>query len=119
MLLKIALFHSFLWLTLFYCKLCRNNQGFPGGSAVKNPPANAEDEGDLALIPGSGRPPGVGNGNSLQYSCLENPMDKRSLTCSIGSQKIRHDLVTKPARTNCKKQITTQGTLIAPEKNLF
>ena len=43
---------------------------------VKNPPANAGDESDTGSIPGSGRSPGVGNGNSLQYSCLENPMDK-------------------------------------------
>ena len=42
---------------------------------VKNPPANAEDIGDAGLIPGSGRSPGVGNGNPLQYSYLENPMD--------------------------------------------
>ena len=40
---------------------------------VKNPPANAEDVG---LIPGSGRSPGEGNGNPLQYSCLGNPMDR-------------------------------------------
>jgi len=39
---------------------------------VKNPPADA---GDLGIIPGSGRSPGGGNGNTLQYSCLENPMD--------------------------------------------
>ena len=45
--------------------------GFPGGSAVKNPPANAGDEG---LIPGSGRSPGEGHGNPLQYSYLENPV---------------------------------------------
>ena len=43
---------------------------------VKNLPANA---GDVDSIPGSGRSPGEGNGNPLQYSCLENPMDKRSL----------------------------------------
>ena len=47
--------------------------GFPGGSVVKNPPANA---GDAGSIPGSGRSPGVGNGNPLQYSCLGNPMDR-------------------------------------------
>ena len=47
--------------------------GFPGGSVVKNPPANA---GDMGSIPGSGRSPGVGNGNPLQYSCLENSMDR-------------------------------------------
>ena len=46
--------------------------GFPGGSEVKNPPANA---GDMGSIPGSGRS-GEGNGNPLQYSCLGNPMDR-------------------------------------------
>ena len=46
---------------------------FPGGSVVKNPPANT---GDTGLIPGLGRYPGGGNGNSLHYSCLENPMDR-------------------------------------------
>ena len=47
--------------------------GFPSGSVVKNPPANA---GDMGLIPGLGRSPREGNGNPLQYSCLENPLDK-------------------------------------------
>ena len=47
--------------------------GFPGGSVVKNPPANA---GDAGSIPGSGRSPGEGNGNPLQSSCQENPMDR-------------------------------------------
>ena len=47
--------------------------GFPGGTVVKNPPANAGDSGS---IPGSGRSPREGNGNPLQYSCLENPMDR-------------------------------------------
>ena len=46
--------------------------GFPGGSEVK---ASARNVGDLGLIPGSGRSPGEVNGNPLQYSCLENPMD--------------------------------------------
>ena len=46
---------------------------FPGGSVVKNPPANA---GDTDSIPGSGRSPGGGNGNPLQYSCLENPIGR-------------------------------------------
>ena len=45
---------------------------FPGGSAVKN---LLSGKGDMSLIPGSGRPPRGGNGNTLQYSCLENPMD--------------------------------------------
>ena len=47
--------------------------GFPGGSVVKNLSANT---GDSGLIPGSGRSPGVGNGNPLQYSCLQKPMNR-------------------------------------------
>ena len=54
-------------------KIVNTDPGFPGGSAVKNPPVSA---GDMGLIPGSGRSPGGGNGNPLQYSCLENPMDR-------------------------------------------
>ena len=52
--------------------------GFPGASAVKSLPANAGDSGDVGSIPGSGRSPGRGHGNPLQYSCLENPMDGRA-----------------------------------------
>ena len=47
---------------------------------VKNPPANS---GDLGLIPESGRSPGGGNGNLLQYSCLENPMKRESWQATI------------------------------------
>ena len=50
----------------------KNSLGFPGGSEGK---ASAYNAGDLGLIPGSGRSPGEGNGNPLQYSCLENPME--------------------------------------------
>ena len=50
--------------------------GFPGGSVVKNPPANTGDARDVDSIPGLGRSPGEGNGNPLQNSCLGNPMDK-------------------------------------------
>ena len=49
---------------------------FPGGSAVKNLPAKAGDKRDAGSIPGSGRFSGGGHGNPLQYSCLENPMDR-------------------------------------------
>ena len=48
------------------------NTGFPGGSPVK---ASACNAGDLGSIPGSGKSPREGNGNLVQYSCLENPMD--------------------------------------------
>ena len=54
--------------------------GFPGGSEVKNPPANA---GELGSIPGSGRSPREGNGNPLQYSCLGNPMDRGAWQATV------------------------------------
>ena len=54
--------------------------GFPGGSVVKNLPANA---GDTSLISGPGRSPGEGNGNTLQYSCLENPMDRGAWQATV------------------------------------
>ena len=50
--------------------------GFPGGSVVRNLLANAEDTGDVGSISGLRRSPGVGNGNQLQYSCLENSTDR-------------------------------------------
>ena len=63
---------------LCFVKLPRNvldcgKFSFPGGSEVK---ASAWNEGDPGLIPGLGRSPGEGNGNPLQYSCLENPMEE-------------------------------------------
>ena len=48
----------------------------PKWHSGKGLPANAGDTGDVGLIPGSGRCPGEGNGNLLQYACLENPMDR-------------------------------------------
>ena len=50
--------------------------GFPGGSVVKNLSANTGTKGYVGLIPGLGRSPGGENGNPLQYSCLENHMDR-------------------------------------------
>jgi len=49
---------------------------FPGGTNDRQPPASAEDIRDLGSIPGLERSPGEGNGHPLQYSCLENPMDR-------------------------------------------
>ena len=54
--------------------MCINS--FPGGSDGKESACNAEDTGDQGSIPGSGRSPGGGHTNPLQYSCLENPMDR-------------------------------------------
>ena len=52
--------------------------GFPGGSVVKNPPANAGDTEDVGSIPALGRSPGGGNGDPLQYSCLANPTGREA-----------------------------------------
>ena len=54
--------------------------GFPGGSAGKESACNV---GDLGSIPGLGRSPGEGNGNPLQYSCLENPMDRGAWRATV------------------------------------
>ena len=60
-----------------YILIC---MGFPGGSEVK---ASACNAGDLGSIPGSERSPREGNGNPLQYSCLENPMDREAWWATI------------------------------------
>ena len=69
--------------------------GFPDGSVVKNLPANT---GDSGLIPGSGRPPREGNGNPLQYSCLENPMDRGAWQVTVHG--VRHDRATEHTLTD-------------------
>ena len=56
---------------------------FPGGKVVKNPPANAGGTRDMGSIPGLGRSPGEGNGNPLQYSCLENSMGRGAWRAAI------------------------------------
>ena len=62
--------------------------GFPGGSVVKNPPANA---GDMGLIPGLRRYPGEGNGNLFQYSFLGNPIDRGAWQATVhGAVKESH-----------------------------
>ena len=73
-----------------------NNYRVQGASQVvlevRNPPAKAGDMRDVGLIPGSGRFPGEGHGNPLQYSCLENPMDRGACgRQSIGSQRVKQD----------------------------
>ena len=64
---------------------------------VKNPPANAGDGRDSGSIPGSGRSPGEGNGNPLQYSCLGSPIwiEEPGRLQSTGSQRVGHDRATE------------------------
>ena len=59
--------------------------GFSGGAVVKNLPANAGDIRDSGLIPGPKRSPGEENGYALQYSCLENSMDRRAWQATYSS----------------------------------
>ena len=67
--------------------------GFPGSSDGKESDCNAE----LGSIPGSGRSPAEGNGNSFQYSCLENPMDRGAWQATVcGIARVGHDLATTP-----------------------
>ena len=68
--------------------------GFPGGSVVKNPPANAGDTGSILE---SGRSPGEGNGNPLQYSCLENSMDRGTWWATVHgvTKEVGYNLATK------------------------
>ena len=67
---------------------------FSGGSVVKNMLTEA---GDAGSVPGSGRSPGKGNGNPLQYSCLGNPTDRGAWQATVheGHKRVRHDLATK------------------------
>ena len=69
----------------FLCLLdiCMSSLGFPGGSVVKNLPDNAGDTGNAGSVSGLGWSPGVGNGNPLQYSCLENPMDRGAWQATV------------------------------------
>ena len=72
----------FMCLLLIY-SLLKNIQAFPGSLAVKNLPANAGDSGDTGSTPGSGRFPEERNGNSLQYSCLENPINRGAWRATV------------------------------------
>ena len=76
--------------------------GFPGNAMVKNPPDNAGDARYMGSIPGLGRSLGVGNGNSLQYSCLENPMDRgawRTIIHRVAKSQTRLNTHTRDTRS--------------------
>ena len=71
------------WTLAHYCQVC------PGGSEVKNLPANA---GELGSIPESGRSPGEGNGNPLHSPCLGNPKDRGAWWDTVhGAERVGHD----------------------------
>ena len=66
---------------------------------VKNPPANAGDLRDQGSVPGSGRSPGGGHGNPLQYSCLENPKDRRAWRATVRGVDTMSDLACTQAES--------------------
>ena len=85
--------------------------GFPEGSVVKNPPANA---GNAGSVPESGRSPGEGNGSPLQYSCLGNPMDRGAWWATVHGIKKRVSHTHTHTHTHTKDGlVTTQPQMIA------
>ena len=77
--------------------------GFPGGAVVKNPPAKAEDAGEVGSIHGPGISPEGGNGNPLPYSCLENAMDRRAWWATVhGVAESQTQLSTEHTHTTQK-----------------
>ena len=69
---------------------------------VKNPSASEGDVRDVGSISGSGRSPGGGHGNPLQYSCLKNPTEEPGGLQSVGLQRVRHSLATTKQQNNNK-----------------
>ena len=65
------------------CNSLLTMMGFPGSSAGKESACNAGDAGNTGSIPGSGRSPGGGQGNPLQHSCLENPMNREAWWATV------------------------------------
>ena len=80
---------------------------------VKNPPANARDLRDAGLIPGSGRSPGGGDGNPLQYYCLEKPLDRGAWWATVQSCKESDTNATE----HTHRQTDTHTSLLPAEKS--
>ena len=94
----------FKWFPSFQRDHCNTLKGFSRGSVVKNPPINT---GDANSILGLGRAPEGGHGNLLQYSCLENPMDRGAWQATVhGVPKSRTRL--KPLSTSVSKRTTDE-----------
>jgi len=79
--------------------------GFPGGSVVKNLPANTGILGDTGLIPESGRSPGEGNGNTLQYCCLENLVDREASQARVNRMAKESDIIQRLNNKNREKSM--------------
>ena len=80
LILSLCPLHTFIDQLLVFNLILGDLWGFPTGSVVKNPTANA---GDVGSVPGLGRSPGEGRGNPLQYSCLGNPVDRGACRATV------------------------------------
>ena len=92
--------------------------GFPAGAMVKNLLASAVDAGVMGSIPGSGRSPGEGNGNPLQYSWLENPRDRgvwRAIVHGISTNQTRLSAYAHPHTIS----LSSRSTLLLHNKNFY
>ena len=98
--------------------LCIIGLGFPGGTVVKNLPANVEGKG---LIPGFGRSPGGVNGNPLQHSCLKNPMDRGAWWATVHEIAANWTRLSNWAhhrpKENLSRQIFLRQDTHTPHKN--
>ena len=93
--------------TAFFGKTYELRRGFPGGTVVNNSPAGLGDTRVVDLIPGSGRSPGKGNDDLLQYFCLGNPMDREAWWATVhGAAKSE----TRPSDCVCVRAHTHTHT---------
>ena len=84
-------------------------QGYPHSSVGTEPACSAGDPGS---IPRLGRSPGEGNGNPLQYPCLENPMDRGAWQATVlGVTRVGHDLTTKPPNSPVVREMQINNTV--------
>ena len=86
---------------------------------VKYLPANAGDTGDASLLPGSGRSPGEGNGKPLQYSCLENPMDRGNWWARVHGVAKSWTQLSEHARTHPAYEDETNADQLVGECNHY
>ena len=93
--------------------MCCIKEGFPGGSEVK---ASASNVGDPGSIPGSGRPPGEGKGNPLQYSCLENPMGRGAwrVTESDTTEGLNNNNAADKVMQKFQRQLVPVTSIVLP-----
>ena len=83
---------------------------------VKNPPANAGNAREVDMIPRQGRSPGVGNGNPLQYSCLEHPMDRRPWQATVHGVAMSRMRLSARARAHTHTHTNTHTQIQQSDK---